>query len=412
MSFETPDQDTFPTYYQPEASDGDNGGDAGSEPELPPDDAIEAAAMTAPDGWGDEESADNPPPAGGDGGDNGPPTDVPAETAGYEPEPERGEALKRVFDYASVTDELIGQEIENRGGIDREARRTVIQELQDRDATTEEILEAIGAGDEADETLEHAVIQDELLTATVQYGEDLEKAGLTLTEGYKVIETNVANPDAYIAALRNKPDITDETAQNNFDYQSIKVTKGAMGDAAFGLLYPGANEAQQRLADALPERGQQLADTLRDIDAPEVIVEAAAIMGTANREGLEDLWARGYEMHIIGSGDMPMGTDRLTTEDEWVQASAYLNRLATEEPDADFTREVYGIVLRDARQAVDSPAVDITEEQGLDPQVHADRIQETIAMRNAILGMISPTIREHMERLNQVAEQLEQRRRQ
>jgi hypothetical protein len=412
MTFETPEQGAFPSYYQPETSDGGDADSSGSEPELPPDDAIDEAAMTAPDGWGEEEGTDSPPLAGGgDTGDNDPPTDISAEISDHESEPERGESLKRVFDYTAVANDLVDQEADDRGIVPSEPTPSdTVQELIDSGMTLEEALRVLRSEAAANSDSRRSLIGEELNVTNVQYGEDLEQAGLRLIEGFERIDLDVTDIDAYITALDNRPEITDDETKARFDHETVRTTKGAMIRVAYGKIHEGHDHIQEEdpLARQLPERAERLAETLTRIEAPKTIIEAAEIMATAHRDGMDKEWAEGFDMWLFGAHDIPMGTDRYGEQEDWDKANTYLDKLAREAPDTQFTRDVYATVLRDADQALErqqaSPAGSI------DVHTPQDSPEYTEAMRSAVLGIAAPTIRQNIARIAEVARQLDRRR--
>lgn len=392
MSIEAPDAEpAFPFYYE---TNDTGAGDVDPTAGLPDDSDVDAAAMTAPEGWGGEEEPGLPPAAGGgDSGDNDPPTDVPAEASDHEPEPERGESLRKIFDYADASGGIIHDQIVDVVEQTPEAA-PILEELAEKGMSHGDAIQGLASlSDPGEESLSGAIADAEMEDAARSYGEDLERAGLALEMGLDSVEVEVVDPDAYARALDNMQAPESEVAKEVFDRQSVQTTSGAMISAANGLLQHDVDERQTRLAQELPEQGAKLATALERLDAPPAIVEAAKIMATAHSEGLDKLWAEGYNMWLIGNSDIPMGYDRFVSQEEWEQAGDFLGRVAETAPGSQFGREVLATVSRDVDRAIAHPYQPSDEQP---PERFRERYEE---LREATHALSQPILQEAREML-------------
>jgi hypothetical protein len=185
-----------------------------------------------------------------------------------------------------------------------------------------------------------------------------------------------------------------------------------MISAAYGLTGENLNEEHLKLAQELPEQGDKLATALGRLAAPTAIVEAAQIMATAHRDGMDKEWAEGYLKWIIGNSDIPMGTDRYVNQSEWDTATEYLERLARDAPDAQFTRDVHLVVLRDMYTALHHPPELPDGGRGLTYEgVKANTQAYVDQMRRMIGEAALPVIEGHVEQIAQAIQELERRTR-
>jgi hypothetical protein len=341
--------------------------------------------------------------------DDMPPPDVPGfgET-GFE-EPDRGAALKKVFEILEKSPETAEEAVTAAVQAHSEAASRTTELMVEGalpfvDAAKQAARETyVGEGDDAINLVETA-LESAIDEATETSREVLDAAGLTLREGAMAFEAEMTDPGAFTEALAQTDAPATRAERDRLNVHIEGIVQDALGGASLVGTTLWSGQAATMVAEAdSPEAasirssignaervpddsihlydamvrhsGAMAAETTR-LQVPENITEGLRQHAIAANEGLDVEWAVGYQLELVGRGEGSVGVDRLYTPDQWNAAFRYLGYLQLTAPTAQFTQEVGRTVERDIVRALENPDINYLDQ----PESYAGRsarIRET-----------------------------------
>lgn len=402
-----------------------------------PDSGDERAAGQQASAGAPEETEAEEPATGP--GDAPPPTTPPTEQTGDpEEQPNRGEALQELANFAGNSHERVHDRLRSHLSQSEDRIRLIEEVMREGDVGFDravDLIGTLGSGAMGSDGLARDIAEEEGLLGRAQYGAELTATGLALDPYQDGVGLRLTDAEAFAAALREASIPEDAEAAGHLTHGIEQVTSNALRTASgsivtqnvyaaadmcggelptqSGVYYrPGQSKAFQpsiedsrdfardalAVAAALPEQAESMAESLETLDAYPRTVDSMRQLAAAQREGLVLEWAVAHDMLLVGDDTGILGVDRFETRSQWESAFNFMDHMETTAPDSELLARIRAQVVEDIGHAMGDPGAFIDD--GDDIQLPPEQRQQRLEYRQELIERAQPLLREAWERIN------------